>query len=90
MVVPPKTSYCSSLALNTVDPPPAGVDYSGVIAGRVRSPEMKIFLCRKIQRKLRKGVFDNIIVCHTLCKHQKINNKVTWRNKNRTNVIIKY
>ena len=46
-------------------PPPTGVDYSGVIAGRVRSPEMKNFSYRKIQRIL-KGLFDNITLRHTI------------------------
>ena len=31
----------------TVYSPPTGVDYSGVIAGRVRSPEMKKFYTEK-------------------------------------------
>ena len=48
-------------------PPPTGVDYSGVIAGRVRSPEMKNILYRKSKEYLKKGLFDNITLCHTLC-----------------------
>ena len=53
--------------MSTVYSPPTGVDYSGVIAGRVRSPEIKKFYTEKSKEYLKKGLFDNITLCHTLC-----------------------
>ena len=40
--------------------PPTGVDYSGVIAGRVRSPEMKNFYTEKSKEYFKKMDFLTI------------------------------